>query len=94
MTEPNTNAGGSLDPEPITLFEFLDFEFHFEMAKYMGCKMGDLVNLRKSEAGHYKEAAMNVLRLVTPACRVYIAQKVVQQKEAREKLLATSAASQ
>ena len=92
MTEPNTSATSSLDVEPITLFEFLDFEFHFEMATHIGCQMADLVNLRKNDRSRYSEAAKHVIRVVTPACQFYIMQQGMQHKMAREKLLATNAA--
>jgi hypothetical protein len=73
MTEPNVAA--SEDPDPIFLFEFLDFEFHFEMATHIQCEMRYLVNLRRTDPARYKEAAMHVVRIVSPACQFYIMQK-------------------
>ena len=94
MTAPNTNAGSSVEAEPITLFEFLTFEFNFEMAAYIGCEMDGIANLRRNDPVRYNEAAKHVIRVVTPACQLYIMQKAMRQKMAREKLLATSTASQ
>ena len=92
MTE--SIAATSEDPEPITLFEFLDFEFHFEMAAHIQCAMTDLVDLRRTDPVRYKEAALHVIRMVSQPCQFYIMQKGMQQKLAREKRLGTSTASQ
>ena len=73
-------------PEPIALFEFLDFEFRFEMATLLRCDMDYLVTIKRNEPTRYKEAAMNVFRVVSPACQLYIEHKGMQQKMAREKL--------
>jgi hypothetical protein len=92
MTEPN--APTSEDTGPITLLEFLDFEFHFEMATHICCDMGDLVNLRRTNPARYKEAAMHVTKIVSAPCQFYIMQKGMERRIAREMHPNTNTASQ
>lgn len=86
MTEPNAE-----DPEPIPLFEFLHFEFHFEMAAHIQCEIRDLVNLRKTDPTRYKTAAMHIFNVVSGPCRAYLLQKGMEQYNCEKRLATTTA---
>ena len=82
QTKKKQTTAEKIDEMDLSVAEFLEFEFYFELALAFQCKLEELSALKRNQPERFTAIAEHVLyNIVSPQCRRHLRDKITAMRE-------------